>query len=153
MSDHLSDLILKIEVESQPLIVEHPADPRAYALQVQVDEHGREADILYTKPLALLRLLGMSVSESSMLVLSHLASLMAVIDERDSGDDMYHWHKWDIKMRSMFPSGTTDTLLAMLDRDGFIEHWGDPRDCRPTILGKQFLLECIGCLDLSDAKI
>ena len=145
----LGDQLTMIEIACQPIVIPHPVYENRFALSEQVETFGLDADSFTTIPLALLRTLGMTPGESSMMVLRHLAETLYVLEERDNpGGDLYHWYKWDMKLRTMFPPGTLDTLLAMLDRDGYIEHWGEIHDARPTILGQQMLLECVGCLGL-----
>lgn len=151
MSDTLSleDQLDIIEMECQPLIVPHPMDPDLWTLADQIELYGNESDQFVAEPMAMLRILGMTFSESSMLVLSQLAATAFVLDERDYPSPTFcHWFKWDATLRRMFPPGSLDPLLAILDREGMIEHWGDIYDSRLTIRGRQFLNECRGIFDL-----
>jgi len=157
MSDTVSlleDQLNIIEIESQPLIIPHPLYPDLWTLSEQIELYGNESDQFINEPLAMIRLMGMAAGDSSMVVLSHIASALYIIDERDDPQQGFcHWIKWDGVLRRMFPSGHLDTILAMLDREGFIEHNGDVSDCSLTTRGHQMLLECIGIFDLAGLKL
>lgn len=156
MSDQatLEDQLNVIEIESQPLIVPHPLYPDLWTLAAQVELYGNDSDQFITEPLAMLRILGLTFSNSSMVVMSNLAALAYAIDERDTPYEGFcHWIKWDGIIRRMFRGTELDTLLAIMDREGFIEHNGDIFDCSLTTGGKQFLLGCRGIFDLRSPTI